>query len=198
MTKGRKSVAAAALALALSVPAVTRADIVINAVETGGDVVFSYSGSIDVSGLGTPLPGIILFSRIQPDSGTMVFGGILDVYVGLPFSFPVFGTGGNSFPDSLAGDEFAVGPFQMGFPEGYDGDPISGSMTFDTETFSSLGLTPGTYVMQAPDDTVTLIIGPTQLPEPATLALLGIALAGLAFRSAPKRSFGWCNARRVQ
>ena len=33
--------------------------------------------------------------------------------------------------------------------------------------------------MDLPDDTVTLIIG--QVPEPGTLALLGIGLADLAF-----------------
>lgn len=58
MTKGSKVVTAAALILALSIPSITRADIVINAVETGGDVVFSYSGSIDVSDLGAPHPDL--------------------------------------------------------------------------------------------------------------------------------------------
>lgn len=180
MTNGRRVVTAAALALALSVPAITRADIVINAVETGDDVVFSYSGSIDVSGLGTPQL-VLLLTRIQPDSGTLVWGGVSDVYSGLPV-FPVFGTGGNSFADSRTGDEFATIGSTLGLPEGYEtGDPISGTLTFDTETFASLGLTPGTYVSQLPDDTITLNIGVAQVPAPTTLALLGIALVGLRF-----------------
>ena len=63
----KKAAVAAALALTLSVPAITRADIVINAIETGGDVVFSYSGSIDLAGLGpiSLVPRCLAPSSIQ-------------------------------------------------------------------------------------------------------------------------------------
>ena len=55
-------------------------------------------------------------------------------------------------------------------------------MTFDNETFATLGITPGTYLVNFLDDTITLIVGVSQVPEPTRLALLGIGLAGLAFR----------------
>ena len=64
--------------------------------------------------------------------------------------------------------------------------PLAGSMTFVGQTFASLGITPGTYTTNLPDDTITLIIG--QVPLPATLLLLISGMAGVgAVRSWKRR-----------
>ena len=93
---------------------------------------------------------------------------------------PSYGTGGIAFADSSVGGiaAFGVSGFEALFIEdGYvSGSPISGSFTFDNETFASLGLTPGTYEHVRGE--ITLIIPAS---EPATFALFSLALAGLGF-----------------
>jgi len=64
------------------------------------------------------------------------------------------------------------------------GSPLSGTATWSASTFSSLGLTPGTYTWTwgsgANADFATLTIGAADVPEPATLALFAAGVAGLA------------------
>jgi len=65
------------------------------------------------------------------------------------------------------------------------GNPLSDNSTYDSATFASLGVTPGTYKWTwgtgAHADSLTLdIVAPAAgVPEPASLALLAVALAGL-------------------
>ena len=63
----------------------------------------------------------------------------------------------------------------MWLPYGYSGGPLSGTMTFWGETFSSLGMDPGTYTWTLPNDSVTLTI----IPEPTTFTLLGLGSLAL-------------------
>jgi hypothetical protein len=73
----------------------------------------------------------------------------------------------------------------LGVPQGYvSGNPLSDTATWDSTTFASLGVTPGTYVWSwgtGANQNFTLQIGPAAAPEPGTLTLLGAALASFAF-----------------
>jgi hypothetical protein len=58
-------------------------------------------------------------------------------------------------------------------------------MTFNSATFASLGVTPGTYVWSwgtgLPNQNFTLIIGAAGVPDGgSTISLLGCAFIGLA------------------
>jgi VPDSG-CTERM motif len=74
----------------------------------------------------------------------------------------------------------------LGVPAGYvSGTALSDSMTFDSATFASLGVTPGTYVWTwgagGANQSFTLEIGPAGVPDGgSTVSLLGCALLGLA------------------
>lgn len=74
------------------------------------------------------------------------------------------------------------GGFTLFVPVGYvTGHALSDTSTYDSATFASLGVTPGTYEWTwgtgAQPDSFTLQIG--AVPEPASLPLLAMGLAGI-------------------
>lgn len=183
----------------LAGPMTANAVYVVSAVETGGAVVFTGSGSLNTEAWrapGSPTnrvggllpsgsdPGLLLGSNAPVPVG--------DYYYGSNFAGPTsFGMGTSfAYSSSGTGDYVGIAPVYTALfvPFGYiSGNPLAGSSTFDASTFASLGLTTGVYVwtwgQDATADSFMLRIGAdaTDVPEPGTLALFGLGFAGLGF-----------------
>jgi hypothetical protein len=145
----------------------------------------------------SPFLGALPRSRIDPSIALSITGPaeltLADSYRGItgPTSF---GIGGDRTADSGSGHLVGIDGTNrvILIPDRYaSGDPLSNTATYLDETFSSLSVTPGTYVWTwgpGPNQNFTLIIGAVAVPEPASLALLGAALAGLLLAGRIRRS----------
>jgi len=184
-------VSLAALGLALR----SEASVIINVTQVGSDVVFSASGSLDLTGailftaggLGYQ-PGFISGDPnwyVAPGPGTAYDSYALTSFDG------AFGTSTTFYdnPSSLSGDAFFIwgnggnDPRQVGVAAGYVSDSaINSGMVFSNATIAGLFLTPGTYDYNIPNNSIILNIGGgTTVPDAGATALfLGLALAGVA------------------
>jgi hypothetical protein len=176
-----------------------QAGFIMTALEQNGNVVFTGSGTLDLTDL-TSGGGATQNAQVIPVLGVILIGSsnvvVVDRYKG--FTGPGSFGPGTGAPNPDNGSAALVGidgevPF-LEVPSGYvSGNPLSDNATYDNQTFSSLGLTPGTYDFTwgtgAHADSFTVQIGPatTATPEPASLTLLGSGAAGLA---------GFCWRRR--
>jgi hypothetical protein len=157
-----------------------RAEVIVTASQVGADVVFSASGTADVTDLGTPTlslssPGLnTAEARIYLGTGTNVadeyFSGISGPASFGPYAQPLAISGSGDFL-GIAG---AFG--ELILPAGYvSGSELSSSVTFAGD-FASLNLTPGTYTYTwgsgADADSFVVQIGPVAMPEPSTLSLM--------------------------
>ena len=169
--------------------AAVKAAVIINAVQSGSDVIFSYTGQLNLTGLGGPAPGFLGdASIIEPSSGTFVAAGTFDIYqLSDSFTFTPFGAGGSkTLENASVGSGFAMVDVlsQLWVPFGYTSNAsLSGSVTFAGESFSSLGLTPGSYTTTLPSDSITMKISAV----PAPLPLLGLGAAAAFFRRLKRR-----------
>jgi hypothetical protein len=170
---------------------VTLEEVPDNAVPLGSDVVATGSGAIDLIGLSSSGGPGIATALIRPKTGDIVVAsGIAAASTGItgPLSF---GTGDLTFASSSSGGAVAmsgsgdlIGAPGIGVPDGYmSGSALSDTSTYNNATFSSLGVTPGTYEWTwgtgGANQNFTLQIGPAAaVPEPASVLLLAGALVG--------------------
>lgn len=129
----------------------SRGDIAMNVREVGSDVVFSYSGSINLTGIGSPTT---LGARglVYPVNALVKFGGPVTVENTVAvYTTAVanqaedvpdnIGTGGAKFPNSFQGSYFSINRSAVEVPLSYvSGSLITGSMTFNKTTLAGLGL----------------------------------------------------------
>jgi hypothetical protein len=109
-----------------------------------------------------------------------------------------FGSGGPTIATLGTGDRFGVDALSsvcicLFVPDGYvSGTPLSATSVYAGATFASLGVIPGTYVWNwgsgANADSLTLRIIPTAAPEPVSLSLLAVGVAGLVVRRWRRRA----------
>ncbi len=175
----------------------SQAAIIINMVESGSDVVATLSGSIDSlvgatlnqTGASTPNQNFVRASDayfIFTDQTPPSFG-LYDSYdistfpanfgSGADFSFATSSTASTSMLFRAPGPQIWIG-------QDYTlSTPVTGALTWSSATFTSLGVTEGTYVWDWGGDSMTLIIGaaPSPVPEPGTWAAAALLAGGAAF-----------------
>jgi len=164
------------------------AGVVINIVESGGNVDLTLSGNINMDALGDFFGSFNGFNGYEAFDGAIsVTGGLTDTYtVDIspdPTVWTPFGAGTFGQWDTSSGDAWSMfsNPV-LGVPAGYvSGNAISSNATKFGATFNSLGFVTGSYVstitgVTGVSDTITVNIG--NVPTPGTLAMLG--LAGIA------------------
>ena len=159
----------------VAAPFTSTGGLIVTISEVGSDVVMTASGTINTNGL----------TQIYTNQGPMATGGLVGIYNGLFMIAPNnpyfdiysgftstpsnFGTGGgNAVTSTTTGDFIAVIidgiDHWLELPAGYvSGTQIDSSLTLTGVTFSSLGLTPGTYTYSwgigANADVINVVVG---------------------------------------
>ena len=167
---------AAAVVAILAFGQETKAGIIVNIFENGGNVESEFSGTFDLAATLGFFGTFNGYNGWLPNIGAFGTGGSVDTYsMDAPFWTP-YGSGdvfGNW--DVNTGDAFVLftNPV-IGLPAGYiSGDFISGTTTEFGATLAGLGMDVGSYVTTLTgdvSDTVTINV----LPTPGALALLGL------------------------
>jgi hypothetical protein len=174
---------------AVCLPAPANAAVTINIVESGPGVLAIATGTLDLTGLTLVGP----FSSSGAIRGSTAF-----VSVGIPLTVSgysgltgpsSFGSGSFFFASNSVGTPFAIngGGFVSPYvfvPTTYvSGSAIGGQAVWFGATFAALGLTPGQYDFTAPNDTITVNIGPVSgaVPEPSTWAMMLLGFGGIGF-----------------
>jgi protein with PEP-CTERM/exosortase system signal len=190
----------AATASLLFIGSPAHAGYIVTLEQVGLNVVAAGSGALDLTGLtfdgsgggsAGMQPKFVAFILTGPTSS------LISDYAGV--SGPTsFGTGAstsaNSGTGALVGIFSSLARGDLVVPQGYvSGTALSDTSTYNNATFSTLGVTPGTYEWTwgiGLNQNFTLKIGPVGVPDAgSTIGLLILALAAL---------FGASRALRVQ
>jgi hypothetical protein len=176
-------VAVLALAAGFALPA--QAAFVLTLQEVGTDVIANGSGILDITDLSSGA-SVNIAASMSPAIGLIYVGpaGVLTmplVFTG--FTGPTsFGSGAEIDANDGNGDDVGIdGKDNLLFLPGAAGASLADTATWNNQTLASLGVTPGTYEWTwgtgAHADSFTLQI--LAVPEPASLTLLAVGLAGL-------------------
>jgi hypothetical protein len=178
---------AAALALAqFASPA--QAAYVVSLQQVGTNVVGTGSGSLDTTDLLSKPDSSVTAPFINPQNADLYLGSGTAVPYGVVSGPTSFGSGSPNFSGSGSGNVAGIFAASVSVlaPANYvSGTPLGTStITFNSTSLAALGVIDGTYTWTwgtgAHADSLTLQIGPVATtPEPASLALLAVGLAGL-------------------
>jgi hypothetical protein len=178
---------------------------VVTLTQEGPNVVASGSGTINTTDLTqvfagerrdtvfvTPSTASIGTGQAQLPSG---IPSAIEVYTGAHAGATSFGSGGTILASSGSGGVVGISnrPDLLVVPYDYvSGSFVMDTATYDTATFSSLGVTPGTYVWTwgsgSNADSFTLKAGAAVVSEPATLGLMVLGLLGTVFAGRKRRN----------
>ena len=197
-------VMAGLLLVLMVVASAANAAVIVTIEESGGDVVATAVGSLDVSGATScgpvTVPALLEFNA--PDDYAYLIGpsggAAGSACLGLVFSTAqsLYGSAFSTFPDSGTGGRFGVevsASSQVYLPAGYvSGTAISASSTWAGQSLADLNLTPGTYLFDYGSDRITFNVvdpstgrpgGSTAVPVMplwiSILMMLGVAGLGL-------------------
>ena len=207
------SILLAALSISsLIVPQKVQANLFrININETGGDVVFSFDGSIDLTGATTGIAVAVRQTFMAGGSGALddsnrsiqmggqngdndSIGRRYDFGTGGPL--PVFGTNNNtygakpeygSYTVTGSGDPFDIRGNFVTLPLTYNsGDNITGQMTFENTTFSTFGINTGTYSYLLGSNNMEIVANTAAVPGP--LPILGVPVVFYYFKKLKEKT----------
>jgi hypothetical protein len=147
--------------------------------QEGPNLVASGSGRIDLTGLVLNGSLQVRQAGMEPSAGLILTGPAAPTFVDeytLPSGPSNFGSGQLAAADSGTGDEMGVEGAILYVPQSFISDhQLNATSTYDNQSFSSLGITPGVYTWRwgGGADQVFYLIA---VPEPRVGVLLGAGL----------------------
>jgi hypothetical protein len=165
---------------------VAQAGYIVTLEQVGPNVIATGSGALDLTGLSFDT-NTTTSALVDPSAGIIQTGATSSpvlLYTGAngPDNF---GSGGGTTANSSTGDFVGILGFasSLALRPGYvPGTALSDTSTYDSATFTTLGVTPGTYEWTwggGADQNFTLDVVAPAVPECSVLRLLLLSLTGL-------------------